>query len=80
MTKLLKLNHFFYKWRPIQKRQKLCSFSDQEGAKTLPDGAAHTYIAYIGEYPQVSSPGVGGYSWDFLVRMCHPVLQILTHF
>ena len=22
-------------------------FSDQNGAKTLPDGAAHTYIAYI---------------------------------
>ena len=25
--------------------------SDQNGAKTLPDGAAHTYIAYIREYP-----------------------------
>ena len=26
-------------------------FSDQNGAKTLPDGAPHTYIAYIREYP-----------------------------
>ena len=25
--------------------------ADQNGAKTLPDGAAHTYIAYIREYP-----------------------------
>ena len=24
---------------------------DQNGAKTLPDGAAHTYMAYIREYP-----------------------------
>ena len=26
-------------------------FSDQNSAKTLPDGAAHTYIAYTREYP-----------------------------
>ena len=26
-------------------------FSDQNSAKTLPDGAAHTYITYIREYP-----------------------------
>ena len=26
-------------------------FSDQNDAKTLPDSAAHTYIAYIREYP-----------------------------
>ena len=26
-------------------------FSDQNGAKTLPDGAARTYMAYIREYP-----------------------------
>ena len=26
-------------------------FSDQNGAKTLPDGAAHTYMAYLREYP-----------------------------
>ena len=29
-------------------------FSDQNSAKTLPDGAAHTYIAYTREYP----PGI----------------------
>ena len=26
------------------------------------------------------SPGGGGYSWEFLVWVCHPVLQILTLF
>ena len=26
-------------------------FSDQNGAKTLPDGAAHSYIAYTREFP-----------------------------
>ena len=26
-------------------------FSDQNGAKTLPFGATHTYMAYIREYP-----------------------------
>ena len=30
--------------------------SDQNGANTLPVGVAHTYIAYIREYP--SSPGL----------------------
>ena len=29
-------------------------FSGQNGAKTRPDGAAHTYIAYIREYPRGS--------------------------
>ena len=31
--------------------QNLYPFSDQNGSKTIPFGAAHTYIAYIGEYP-----------------------------
>ena len=32
--------------------QNLYPFSNQNGAKTLPDGAAHTYIAYsLREYP-----------------------------
>ena len=30
-------------------------FSDQNGAKTLPFGAAHTVMACIREYPQVRS-------------------------
>ena len=31
--------------------QNLYPFSDQNGSKTIPFGAAHTYIPYIGEYP-----------------------------
>ena len=31
--------------------QNLYPFSDQDGSKTIPFGAAHTYIPYIGEYP-----------------------------
>ena len=33
-----------------QNGQSLNPFSDQNGAQ-LPDGVAHTYIAYTGEYP-----------------------------
>ena len=36
---------------PDQNRQSVYPFSDQNSAKTLPGGAAHTYIAYIREYP-----------------------------
>ena len=36
---------------PGQNGQIVYPFSDQNGTKTLPDGAAHTYIAYIREYP-----------------------------
>ena len=38
---------------PISDRncQNLYSFSDQNSSKTIPFGAAHTYIPYIGEYP-----------------------------
>ena len=32
-------------------------FRPQNGAKTLPDGVAHTYMAYIREYPRVSFIG-----------------------
>ena len=31
--------------------QNLYPFSDQNSSKTIPFGAAHTYVAYIGEYP-----------------------------
>ena len=31
--------------------QSLYPFSDDNGTKTLPDGVAHTYMAYIKEYP-----------------------------
>ena len=36
---------------PDQNGQSLYHFSDQNSTKTLFFGAAHTYIAYIGEYP-----------------------------
>ena len=36
---------------PDQNGQSVYPFSDQNGAKTLPDGVAHAYIAYIREYP-----------------------------
>ena len=39
-----------------QNRQNVYLFSDQNGAKTLPDWAAHIYIACIKEYP----PGITG--------------------
>ena len=47
--------------------QNLYPFSDQNGSKTIPFGAAHTYIPYIGEYPR-PHPGGGGneqFSCDF---------------
>ena len=31
--------------------QNVHPFSDQSGSKTIPFGAAHTYIPYMGEYP-----------------------------
>ena len=43
---------------PDQNGQSEYPFSDQNGAKTLPDGLAHTYIAYLREYPHPSArPG-----------------------
>ena len=36
---------------PEQHGQSVYPFSDQNGAKALPDGAAHTYMAYVKEYP-----------------------------
>ena len=36
--------------------QNLYPFSDQNGSKTIPFGAAHTYIPYIGEYPSPPGP------------------------
>ena len=35
--------------------KNLYPFSDQNGPNTIPFGAAHTYIAYIGEYPPPGS-------------------------
>ena len=36
--------------------QSLYPFSDQKGPKALPFGAAHTYMAYIREYPLPPPP------------------------
>ena len=55
--------------RPYHNGQNLYPFSDQNGSKTIPSGAVHTYIAYIGEYPQ--DRGGGGervYGWAMLDR------------
>ena len=56
----------FSKSWPDQNRQSLYPFSDQNGAKTLPDGATHTYIAYIREYPPPP-----GYDFDFSFSQGH---------
>ena len=37
--------------RPEQNRQSVYLFSDQNGSKTLTDEAAHTYTAYIKQFP-----------------------------
>ena len=41
---------------PGQKRQSVYPFSDQNGAKTLHDGAAHTHMAYTMKYPSPPTP------------------------
>ena len=48
--------------------QNLYPFSDQNGSKTIPFGAAHTYIAYIGEYPLQAISGLarGRLRWNGL--------------
>ena len=47
---------------PDQNGQSVYPFSDQNGAKTLPDGAAHTSIAYIREY----TPGISS-TWRYKI-------------
>ena len=62
------LNAFIYSVVPSKtisgsrpKVQSVYPFSDQNGAKTLPDGAAHTYMASIREYP---TPGYVPWTLD----------------
>jgi len=50
-------------WYPI---------SDQNGAKTLPDGVAHTYIAYIREYPPRGQQGC------HYLQISHPNAPLIT--
>ena len=51
---------------PDQNGQSVYPFSDQNGPKTLPDGAAHTDMAYMREYP----PGVCRTSTVVLFSPC----------
>ena len=44
---------------PDQNKQRVYPFSDQNGTKTLPNGVAHTYIAYVRDFP--SPHGVSHY-------------------
>ena len=46
-----------------QHGQNLYPFSDQNGSKTIPFGAAHTYIAYIREYPPPPDINIGITKW-----------------
>ena len=51
---------------PDQNGQSVHPFSDQRGAKTPPDGAAHTYMAYIRKSP----PGRGVLPYMGYIGMC----------
>ena len=55
----------------------------QDGNK-LPNNSTQTYNSNTWERTlrAVVSPGqkLGGYSWDFLVGVCRPLLQIVTLF
>ena len=50
---------------PDQNGQIEYPFSNQNGAKTLPNGAGHTYIAHIREYP----PGFITKLWCWLLNV-----------
>ena len=52
---------------PDQNGRSLHSFSDQKGPKTLPFEAAHTYMAYIREFPPPPGPRT--------LRSCYPFLD-----
>ena len=45
-----------------QNVQNLFPFSDKNGSKTIPFGAAHTYIPDIEEYPLSPPPPEGGFN------------------
>ena len=51
---------------PDQSEQSLYPFSDRESEKTIPFGVAHTYMAYMREYPHTTPLG-GSFSFpEFL--------------
>ena len=41
------LTLYLFGIKKIKNRQNVLLFSEQIGAKTIPSGAAHTYMAYI---------------------------------
>ena len=41
------LTLYLFGIKTIKNRQSVYLFSEQKGAKTIPSGAAHTYLAYI---------------------------------
>ena len=51
---------------PDQNGQSVYPLPDQNAAKTLPDGAAHTYIAYTREYPPWGGGGGGDTGFSLL--------------
>ena len=69
--------HSVVPWKTIPdsrpKWAKFISFTDQNGAKTLPDGAAHTYMAYAGEYPPPSL-GLLHSAIKITLQCCYPYL------
>ena len=42
-------------------------FSDQNGGKTLPDGAAHSFMAYIREYPPPARAETQEIFWECML-------------
>ena len=53
----------------FQNGQSVYPYSDQNGAKTLPDGAAHTYMVYIREYHPPGCP------WDMIEWFSRDIMQ-----
>ena len=51
---------------PDQNALSAHPFSDKKGAKTLPDGKAHTYMAYIREYSPGEVTRLGGVTFLFI--------------
>ena len=78
-----RLNIRVHKPYPIsdQNSQNQCPISDQKGSKTIPFGAALTYIAYIGEYtlPPPHPPRGRARESQFLRTKSARVLQPSEH-
>ena len=62
-------------WRYV--KQSRCGLTCRPSLTALNLKIFHLYPERVGE---VGGGGVGGYSWEFFVGVCRPVLQILTLF